>query len=202
MNYDLLFVESRRKGSAPDFSINPEQWQAPGSICRAVLSATIEKPFWLLLLLILAVKPLRPKSDLVFILFLFFCAVHILVPSLCGRYIYRYAWPMFVVSFIPFGIAIGRFFDSTWPLVLSSLSRMASLIVHMASKAVVAGPLTRLFTEGGNVSKLYFEIFDYGKILTLLLCGYIGLLTWSLKGIYRKKASPGRDIPTEKGNSS
>ena len=46
--------------------------------------------------------------DLPFFIFLTLVAVTVAIHSISGRFLYRYSWPLFVVSFLPLGILLAQ----------------------------------------------------------------------------------------------
>ncbi len=119
----------------PDFPINPSEWRNSIQVSVFPLVAILKAPYWILVLLALFSKRMRRDADLTFYIFLFFCAFHILIPSLTGRYLYRYGWPMCVASFVPLGIVFGRAFRFAWPLLSLLVIPLGRMLLR------VIGPL-------------------------------------------------------------
>ncbi len=193
LNYDLLFVETRRNSPQSDFPINPVEWGDPLKRLPDMVSASIERPFWILLIIVLASVPRRVRKDPVILLYIVFCAVSIGIASVFGRYLYRYAWPLFVVSFIPLGIAGGQAYALAWPLILPGIARTASLIVYFSDKLLrplskrLAGTIAQPLLRGIDA------IVSYKITLGVLLIGFtllLLLLKW-------KRPRPRKPIPAE-----
>ncbi len=179
LNYDLLFVQSRRDAASDDFQINPPEWDNITHYTAAIVHATVEKPFWLLLLLVYFPKSIRSRLDLRLLIFISFCAAHVLIPSLSGRYLYRYVWPLFVTSFFPLGIFISKTYWGGWPLILTSFSRSANLAAGLSSKFMTFFASCGLLSRESTLSRTIESLISYGTVLTALIVFYVLLLIGS-----------------------
>ena len=107
----LLYLESRRKTSLPYWPTDPEEWKKPFNILLTSAVNNLKYPFWIILLIVLGSNRMRSDIDPSLVILLAFCAVHVLIPSLVGRYLVRFSLPMFVAFFVPLGASLkGRYF--------------------------------------------------------------------------------------------
>ncbi len=104
----LLYLQARRETTLSYWPMNPEEWSNPAKILISTVISNLRYPFWIILFIILVSKKLRSNIDPSLIILLCFCTVHILIPSIAGRYVPRFSHPMYVAAFIPFSIILWR----------------------------------------------------------------------------------------------
>jgi len=146
---------------------------------KSILFENLDKPFWILLIIIFVTVRHNNSYNPFLIIFIVFCLFSILLPSLFSRYVYRYNWPIFVTSFIPLGIILGQLFRYAWPLLITSSVRTSIFCGRLFAEAIAM-----MTNSGAEIKKenyyLINVIADWKIILYLFLLLYFLFLFYKV----------------------